>query len=91
MSLLRLFLVSETLRKEKVKPAEQQTNIKSGNTSSLLPPKIQIAYQEFSSRLTFEIEKIDSVLKLTAGESVCIEQLMKNIPTYSLQGYASVL
>ena len=74
-------LVSETLRKEKVKPAEQQTNIKSGNTSSLLlPPKIQIAYQEFSSRLTFDIEKIDSVLKLTAGESVCIVAANEKYP-----------
>jgi hypothetical protein len=73
-------LISETLRKEKVEPAEQQTNIKSGNTSSLLPPKIQIAYQEFSSRLTFDIEKIDSVLKLTAGESVCIVAANKKYP-----------
>jgi hypothetical protein len=64
-----------------VEPAEQQTNIKSGNTSSLLlPPKIQIAYQEFSSRLTFDIEKIDSVLKLTAGESVCIVAANEKYP-----------
>ena len=74
-------LVSETLRKEEAEPAEQQTNIKSGNTSSLLlPPKIQIAYQEFSSRLTFDIEKIDSVLKLTAGESVCIVAANEKYP-----------
>ena len=46
----------------------------------LLPPKIQIAYQEFSSRLTFDIEKIDSVLKLTAGESVCIVAANKKYP-----------
>lgn len=74
-------LVSETLRKEEAEPAEQQTNIKSGNTSSLLlPPKIRIAYQEFSSRLTFDIEKIDSVLKLTAGESVCIVAANEKYP-----------
>ena len=49
------------LRKEKELPA----NI---NLPSLsLPPKIQTAYEEFSNRLTFDIEKIDLVLKLIAG------------------------
>jgi DNA-directed RNA polymerase subunit RPC12/RpoP len=59
-------LISEILRKEK----EQPTNIDLSSLSLL--PKIQTAYEEFSNRLTFDIEKIDSVLKFIAGESVCI-------------------
>jgi Rad51 protein len=61
-------LVSETLRKER-KKEHKSDNI---NSPLDLLPKIQTAYEEFSSRLTFDIGKIDSALKLTAGESVCI-------------------
>ena len=59
-------LISEILRKEK----EQSANIDLPSLSLL--PKIQTAYEEFSNRLTFDIEKIDLVLKLIAGESVCV-------------------
>src|SRR5207244_112076 len=65
-------LISETLGKEK---GEQEINIRANNLSSslsLLPPKLQTAYEEFSSRPTFDIEKIDCILKLTTGERMCI-------------------
>jgi hypothetical protein len=35
--------------------------------SLLIPPKFQTA-----SRLTFDIEKLDSILKLGIGECICI-------------------
>jgi hypothetical protein len=47
-------LISEILRKEK----EQPINIDLSPLSLL--PKIQTAYEEFSNRLTFNIEKVDS-------------------------------
>ena len=67
-------LISKTLRKEK---EDGITTTKMGLSPSsslcLLPaPKIQTAYEQFSNRLTFGIEKIDSVLELTNGETVCI-------------------
>ena len=66
-------LVSETLRKQR---EHESANI----NSPLSMPKIQTAYQAFSSRLTFDIEKIDSLLKLTAGESVCIVAANEKYP-----------
>jgi hypothetical protein len=69
-------LISKTLKKEKVHGTATTTNIDLSSSSSLcllLPsPKIQTAYEQFSNRLTFGIEKIDSVLELTTGETVCI-------------------
>src|SRR5918911_547934 len=48
----------------------------SPSLSLIPPPKIQTAYELLGSdnnnKLTFDIEKIDSVLKLTAGEIICI-------------------
>jgi Rad51 len=62
-------LVSETLRKEKEKEEhEATTNI----NSPLSLPKIQTVYEGFSSRLTFDIEKIDSFVDLTTGDTACI-------------------
>ena len=68
-------LISKTLRKEKVHGTATTTNIDLSSSSLCLlppPPKIQTAYEQFSNRLTFGIEKIDSVLELTTGETVCI-------------------
>jgi hypothetical protein len=68
-------LISKTLRKEK---EHGITTTKMGLSPSsslclLLPaPKIKTAYEQLSNRLTFGIEKIDSVLELTNGETVCI-------------------
>jgi hypothetical protein len=68
-------LISMTLRKEKAH-GTATTNMDLSSSSSLCllppPPKIQTAYEQFSNRLTFGIEKIDSVLQLTTGEIVCI-------------------
>jgi hypothetical protein len=61
-------LISETLRKEKKREHESTTNI----NSPLSLPKIQTAHEGFSSRLTFDIRKIDAFLDLTTGESLCI-------------------
>ena len=66
-------LISKTLRKEKVKGNATTTNMDlSSSCICLLPPKIQTAYEQFSNRLTFGIEKIDSVLELTTGQTACI-------------------
>ena len=68
-------LISKTLRKEKVHGTATTTNMDLSSSSLCLlppPPKIQTAYEQFSNRLTFGIEKIDSVLELTTGETVCI-------------------
>lgn len=79
-------LISETLRKEKERSTdEQQTNVKSNNRLSLsvsLLPKLQTAYDEFSSRLIFDIEKIDSVLKLTIRDIICIIGNEKYVNTF---------
>jgi Rad51 len=50
---------------------ELQSQQLSSDSSSLLP-KFQTAYEQISDRLTFDIEKIDSILSLTAGEELCI-------------------
>jgi Rad51 len=68
-------LISKTLRKEKVYGTATTNNIDLSSSSSLclLPqPQPQTAYEQFSNRLTFGIEKIDSILQLTTGETVCI-------------------
>jgi hypothetical protein len=68
-------LISKTLRKEKVHgTATTTTNIDLSSSCICLlpPPKIQTAYEQFSNRLTFGIEKIDSVLELTTGQTACI-------------------
>jgi guanylate kinase len=53
---------SEILRKEKEKEH------KSANINSPL----ETAYEEFSSRLTFDIGKIDSFLDLAIDDAACI-------------------
>jgi hypothetical protein len=58
----------------------------SSSSFSLLPsspPKIQTAYEQLIGKLTFGIEKIDSVLKLTTGETVCIVSTDKKCLCYS--------
>jgi Rad51 protein len=67
-------LISKTLRKENVHGTATTNNMSLSSSSLCLlpPPKIQTAYEQFSNRLTFGIEKIDSVLQLTTGEIVCI-------------------
>jgi hypothetical protein len=42
------------------------------STSSSQLPKFQTAYEEFDSRLTFDIKRIDESISLKTGESVCI-------------------
>ena len=52
---------------------QQQNNIQqSSSLSSPLLPKFQTAYEELSSRFTFDIKKIDNSISITAGQSVCI-------------------
>jgi Rad51 len=69
-------LISKTLKKVKEHGiTTTKTGLSPSPSSSLclLPAaKIQTAYEVFSNRLTFGIEKIDSVLELTNGETVCI-------------------
>lgn len=68
-------LISNTLRKEKELgiPTNNMGISPSSSLCLLLPaPKIKTAYEQFSNRLTFGIEKIDSVLELINGETVCI-------------------
>src|SRR5919108_4150615 len=54
----------------------------SPSLSLIPPPKIQTAYEllgrDNNNKLTFDIEKIDSVLKLTAGEIICIVSAATN-------------
>jgi hypothetical protein len=65
-------VVSETLKKEKEKEKEEHESTTNIN-SPLSLPKIQTAYKEFSSsRLTFDIGKIDAFLDLTTGDIACI-------------------
>jgi Rad51 protein len=80
-------LISKTLRKENVHGTATTNNMGLSSSSSLcllpLPPKIQTAYEQFSNRLTFGIEKIDSVLQLTTGETVCIVSTDHNNNKYA--------
>ena len=71
-------LLSQTLKRE-LKSAEQQRQQQQNNiqqSSSFLSspplPKFQTAYEEISSRLTFDIKKIDNSISITAGQTVCI-------------------
>ena len=72
-------LLSQTLKRE-LKSAEQQQRQQQQNniqqSSSFLSspplPKFQTAYEEISSRLTFDIKKIDNSISITAGQTVCI-------------------
>jgi Rad51 protein len=64
-------LLVRTLKKEWKLNEELQSQQLSSDSSSLLP-KFQTAYEQISDRLTFDIEKIDSILSLTAGEGLCI-------------------
>jgi ribosomal protein S27AE len=79
-------LLAKTLKKEwelNVKLQSQQLNrVQTLDPSSLLLPKFQTAYEQISSRLTFDIEKIDSILSLTAGERLCI--IGENYYTHTL-------
>ncbi|MBV9177097.1 MAG: hypothetical protein JO297_08660 [Nitrososphaeraceae archaeon] len=68
-------LISKTLRKEEVygTATTHSMDLSSSSSLCLLPsPQIQTAYEQFSNRLTFGIEKVDSILQLTSGETVCI-------------------
>jgi DNA-directed RNA polymerase subunit RPC12/RpoP len=60
-----------TLKREWKLNEELQSQLLSSDLSTLLP-KFQTAYEQISDRLTFDIEKIDSILSLTAGEELCI-------------------
>jgi hypothetical protein len=64
-------LLVRTLKREWKLNEELQSQQLSSDSSSLLP-KFQTAYEQISDRLTFDIEKIDSILSLTAGEGLCI-------------------
>jgi Rad51 len=64
-------LLVRTLKREWKLNEELQSQQLSNDSSSLLP-KFQTAYEQISDRLTFDIEKIDSILSLTAGEGLCI-------------------
>jgi DNA-directed RNA polymerase subunit RPC12/RpoP len=58
-------LLSKTLKSEWKSHEKLNNNIQT-------PVKFQIAFEEHTYRLTFDIEKIDSSLSLTTGESLCI-------------------
>jgi DNA-directed RNA polymerase subunit RPC12/RpoP len=60
-----------TLKREWKLNEELQSQLLSSDLSTLLP-KFQTAYEQISDRLTFDIEKIDSILSLTTGEELCI-------------------
>jgi Rad51 protein len=64
-------LLVRTLKREWKLNEELQSQQVSNDSLSLLP-KFQTAYEQISDRLTFDIEKIDSILSLTAGEGLCI-------------------
>jgi Rad51 len=67
-------LLSKTLKRElksEQRQQQRQNHIQSQSRSSALP-KFQTAYEEFDSRLTFDIKKIDDCISLKTGESVCI-------------------
>lgn len=64
-------LLIRTLKREWKLNEELQSQQVSSDSSSLLP-KFQTAYEQINDRLTFDIEKIDSILSLTAGEGLCI-------------------
>ncbi|HET7345020.1 MAG TPA: hypothetical protein VFJ05_04005 [Nitrososphaeraceae archaeon] len=65
-------LLVRTLKREWKLNEERQSQQVSSDSSSLLP-KFQTAYEQINDRLTFDIEKIDSILSpLTAGEGLCI-------------------
>jgi DNA-directed RNA polymerase subunit M/transcription elongation factor TFIIS len=68
-------LLSESMKRE-LKPEqkqqqEQQQNSIQQSRSSLMP-KFQTAYEEFDSRLTLDIKKIDDSISLRIGECLCI-------------------
>ena len=68
-------LISKTIRKEKehgITTTKMDLSPSSLLCLLLPAPKIKTAYEQLSNRLTFGIEKIDSVLELTNGETVCI-------------------
>jgi hypothetical protein len=66
-------LLSKTLKRElKSEQRQQQQNSIQQQSRSLLLPKFQTAYEEFDSRLTFDIKKIDESISLKTGECVCI-------------------
>ena len=58
-------LLSKTLKSEWKSHEKLNNNIQT-------PVKFQIAFEEHTYRLTFDIKKIDSSLSLTTGESLCI-------------------
>jgi DNA-directed RNA polymerase subunit RPC12/RpoP len=66
-------LLVRTLKREWKLNEELQSQQQLSSDSSSLLPKFQTAYEQISDRLTFDIEKIDSILSpLTAGEGLCI-------------------
>ena len=91
MSPLRRFLSFGDARKEKVEQTQQQhTNIKTGNLKFDIE-KIDSAeiHHRYYYRQKYKL-LINKLAVDRAGESVDILAANKNIPTYSLQGYASV-
>jgi hypothetical protein len=82
-------LLSKTLKRE-LKSEQKQQLLQQQSSSSLLLPKFKTAYEEFDSRLTFDIEKIDNSISLRAGEG-SVSTVKENTQRYFLQGYAFAL